>query len=56
MIVLFPLFGLGVTNVPYSIAYLWTLFALAAGALGTLALVLLLKKTFKISYEAQEDK
>jgi MFS family permease len=44
MIVLFPLFGLGVTNVPYSTAYLWTLFALAAGALGTLALVLLLQK------------
>jgi MFS family permease len=40
MIVLFPLFGLGVTLLPYSAAYLWTLFALVAGTLGTLALFL----------------
>lgn len=44
MIVLFPLFGLGVTHVPYSTAYLWTLCALTAGALATLALALLLRK------------
>jgi MFS family permease len=44
MIVLFPLFGLGVSNVPYSTAYLWTLCALAAGALATLALTLSLRK------------
>lgn len=43
MIVLFPLFGLGVTNVPYSTAFIWTLLALAAGALVILALVLLLQ-------------
>ncbi len=43
MIVLFPLFGLGVTNVPYSTVYIWTLLALAAGALIILALVLLLQ-------------
>jgi MFS family permease len=51
MIVLFPLFGLGVTNIPYSTAYLWTLYALAAGALGTLALVLFLQKTRHARYE-----
>lgn len=51
MIVLFPLFGLGVTNIPYSTAYLWTLYALAAGALGTLALVLFLQKTRHAPYE-----
>lgn len=44
MIVLFPLFGLSVTNVPYKTVYLWTLYALAAGALGIALLVLLLKK------------
>ncbi|HEX4715957.1 MAG TPA: MFS transporter, partial [Ktedonobacteraceae bacterium] len=51
MIVLFPLFGLGVTSIPYSTAYLWTLYALAAGALGTLALVLFLQKTRHARYE-----
>jgi Mg2+ and Co2+ transporter CorA len=51
MIVLFPLFGLGVTNIPYSTAYLWTLYALAAGALSTLALVLFLQKTRHALYE-----
>lgn len=40
MIVLFPLFGLGVTLLPYSAAYLWTLLALVVGTLGTLALFL----------------
>ena len=40
MIVLFPLFGLGVSTVPYSTVYLWTLLALAAGTLGILLLVL----------------
>ena len=54
MIVLFPLFGLGVTNVPYSTAYLWTLLALAAGALGILALVLILRKIRQTN--AQEGK
>jgi MFS family permease len=44
MIVLFPLFGLGVTTIPYNAAYLWTLLALAAGTLGTLLLVLFLHK------------
>ncbi|MEO7021245.1 MAG: MFS transporter [Ktedonobacteraceae bacterium] len=44
MIVLFPLFGLGVTNVPYSTVYLWTLLALTAGALAILALTLTLRK------------
>ncbi|HEU5379184.1 MAG TPA: MFS transporter [Ktedonobacteraceae bacterium] len=44
MIVLFPLFGLGVTNVPYNIVYLWTLLALATGALAILVLSLTLQK------------
>jgi MFS family permease len=42
MIVLFPLFGLSVSNVPYTTVYLWTLLALAAGALTILVLVLIL--------------
>lgn len=33
MIVLFPLFGLGVSHVPYSTVYTWTLEALAMGSL-----------------------
>src|SRR5579859_1982563 len=33
MIVLFPLFGLGVSHVSYSIVYLWTLAALISGSL-----------------------
>jgi MFS family permease len=44
MIVLFPLFGLGVTNIPYSTAYLWTLLALTVSALLILVLVLTLRK------------
>jgi MFS family permease len=43
MIVLFPLFGLGVTAVPYSVVYLGTLLALVVGTLGILLLVLLLR-------------
>lgn len=42
MIALFPLFGLGVTLIPYSTAYLWTLLALVAGTLGTLLLMAVL--------------
>lgn len=38
MIVLFPLFGLGVALIPYSVAYLWTLLALGVGSMGTLVL------------------
>jgi MFS family permease len=44
MIVLFPLFGLSVTHVAYNVVYLWTLLALAAGALSIAALVWLLKR------------
>lgn len=44
MIVLFPLFGLGVTQASYSTVYLWTLFALTMGALAVLSLVLFLRK------------
>lgn len=47
MIVLFPLFGLSVTTVPYKVAYLWTLLALTAGALGILVLVLFRQKIRK---------
>jgi len=52
MIVLFPLFGLGVTRVPYSIAYLWTTVALLVGALAILGLVLVLRNIRQTS--AQE--
>ncbi|HET8844529.1 MAG TPA: MFS transporter [Ktedonobacteraceae bacterium] len=44
MIVLFPLFGLGVTQTSYNVVYIWTLIALASGALAVLGLVLLLQK------------
>ncbi len=44
MIVLFPLFGLSVTTIPYSTVYLWTLLALITGALGIGLLVLWLRK------------
>jgi MFS family permease len=43
MIVLFPLFGLGVTAIPYSIVYLWTLLALVVSALSILLLVFWLR-------------
>jgi MFS family permease len=35
MIVLFPLFGLGVSHIAYSTVYLWTLVALAIGSIAT---------------------
>jgi MFS family permease len=38
MIVLFPLFGLGVTNASYATVYLWTLIALAVGSCGIVLL------------------
>ncbi|MBO0778910.1 MAG: MFS transporter [Ktedonobacteraceae bacterium] len=44
MIVLFPLFGLGISHVPYSTAYLWTLEALAGGSVATWAITWLLKR------------
>jgi hypothetical protein len=44
MIVLFPLFGLGVTHLAYSIVYTWTMFALLVSALGTTGLVWLLRR------------
>lgn len=40
MIVFFPLFGLGVTTIPYNVVYLWTLLALVVSALSILLLVL----------------
>ena len=54
MIVLFPLFGLGVTSVPYSTAYLWTLLALVAGALAILALVLILRNVRERNLEENQ--
>ncbi|WIG60740.1 MAG: putative MFS-type transporter [Ktedonobacterales bacterium] len=41
MIVLFPLFGLGLTHIPFATAYRWTFVALAGGALAIAALVAL---------------
>lgn len=43
MIVLFPLFGLGLTHTSYHAIYLWTLAALAAGSLAIAILVWLLR-------------
>lgn len=43
MIVLFPLFGLGITNVPYSIVYQWTSLGLLTGVLAIIGLVFGLK-------------
>ncbi|HEX8033213.1 MAG TPA: MFS transporter, partial [Ktedonobacterales bacterium] len=44
MIVLFPLFGLGLTRASYHIIYLWTLAALIAGSLAIALLVWLLRR------------
>jgi hypothetical protein len=45
MIVLFPLFGLGVSNVSYSTVYLWTLITLSVGSVAIGVLVWWLMKT-----------
>ena len=44
MIVLFPLFGLGITQVAYSTVYLWTLVGLAIGSIAIGILVWILKR------------
>lgn len=44
MIVLFPLFGLGLTHASYHTVYLWTLAALVAGSLAIALLIWLLKQ------------
>ncbi len=44
MIVLFPLFGFGLTRIDFGVAYLWTFVALLVGALGIVALVRLLRR------------
>lgn len=44
MIVLFPLFGLGITNLAYSAVYQWTSAALLIGSISTFALVWILGK------------
>jgi MFS family permease len=44
MIVLFPLFGLGVSHVPYSTVYIWILAALAIGGLAIYALTWILQR------------
>jgi MFS family permease len=44
MIVLFPLFGLGLTHASYHAIYLWTLVALVAGSLAITLLVWLLRR------------
>ncbi|MFI5274882.1 MAG: MFS transporter [Ktedonobacterales bacterium] len=43
MIVLFPLFGLGLTHIEYTVAYRWTLVALTAGIAAIVAFVALLR-------------
>ncbi len=44
MIVLFPLFGLGITHVAYSMVYLWTLEGLTIGSIAVAILVWILKR------------
>ncbi|HEX6544360.1 MAG TPA: MFS transporter [Ktedonobacterales bacterium] len=44
MIVLFPLFGLGLTHIDFSVAYWWTFVALLVGSVGIVALVWGLKR------------
>jgi MFS family permease len=44
MIVLFPLFGLGITNVAYSAVYQWTSAALLLGGISIFALVWIISK------------
>lgn len=51
MIVLFPLFGLGITQLAYSTVYLWTLLALAGGALTILLVVLILQRARQTTFE-----
>ena len=43
MIVLFPLFGLGISQVAYSTVYLWTLEGLTAGSIAIFVLMKILK-------------
>jgi hypothetical protein len=44
MIVLFPLFGLGVSHTSYSTVYIWTFEALTIGSLAIYSLSWLLQK------------
>jgi MFS family permease len=44
MIVLFPLFGFGLTRIDFGVAYLWTFVALLVGSVGIVALVWGLRK------------
>jgi MFS family permease len=44
MIVLFPLFGFGLTRIDFGVAYLWTFVALLVGSVGIVALVWWLKR------------
>ena len=44
MIVLFPLFGFGLTRIDFSVAYLWTFVALLLGSVGIVALVWALRR------------
>ncbi|HEU4784526.1 MAG TPA: hypothetical protein VFS83_14390 [Ktedonobacterales bacterium] len=44
MIVLFPLFGFGLTRIDFSVAYLWTFVALLLGTVGIVTLVWWLRR------------
>ncbi|GCF09668.1 hypothetical protein KDI_32320 [Dictyobacter arantiisoli] len=50
MIILFPLFGLGLTTSSYSTIYSWTAVALVCGSLGTYLLVRLRARWLKRHY------
>ncbi|HEU5440786.1 MAG TPA: MFS transporter [Ktedonobacterales bacterium] len=55
MIVLFPLFGLGLTHISYALAYRWTLVALVAGTVGIAALVAVGRRSVRQSTTLQND-
>jgi MFS family permease len=56
MIVLFPLFGLSVTAIPYKIVYLWTLLVLTTSALGIGLLVFWLRRSYRHQKQIGEER
>jgi MFS family permease len=55
MIVLFPLFGLGVSHFAYSTIYLWTLVALAAGSIAIFCVTkIMLPHASKLTFHKQQ--
>ena len=55
MIVLFPLFGLGVSHIPYTVVYAWTCAIMAVGSI-IIALVTWRRSTRRIARDVASDK